>query len=570
MPAEVTGIVIGAGEILRIDPQSAGLNQLQEKLGVGLGRDIKIEIAIIFCQGVEAVRAGGDDLFDPIGFHQFDIFHGQALVQIFVTHFPHRLAAAFFFFAEDADRNACGLAELDETPGDSDISFVEGGITADEVEYIDFRILSQAFNPEACRPISPLGITDPERIAVHLGRLHGGHHFIAREFPCHQDHRPAQLDYFTHMLDCRGTDLLTGPAGGAGPEHIPADKVDEVGIGLGKSGLAQLIDHLHRRQRLAGGPGRTTVLAAFAEGAGVGIEDILPGHLLEAGRAEALGLFIFQVEIDELALRPEIGEQKIRTGRQDMPEFGEWNDDKKSHHQQKMKPPGNLVHCPQAALAHPGKKIGRHQTDRRPRGQGRAEFNHRHTATLDDESGNEDGKQQPVHDRIVTLRFQPLRRKEIAAHQKAAQHHDADQAGQIESDREQFVEGSLEKFYIKQQIGEIGLDDDQGGPDYEENESPEKQAVQQTGPPDPDHFFLQQDIFQHKADAPLQLIRPVQRQSLLIHGHPLQKSPYQQTNRDNCEEVHGNQRRGAMTDIPVNFSGKFHCFLQLLFLVLVV
>ena len=59
---------------------------------------------------------------------------------------------------------------------------------------------------------------------------------------------------------------------------------------------------------------------------------------------------------------------------------------------------------------------------------------------------------------------------------------DGHQAGEIEDDGEDLVEGSLEKLDAEEQIGEIGLDDDQGGADQQQEKAPEEQAVQETGP----------------------------------------------------------------------------------------
>ena len=55
-----------------------------------------------------------------------------------------------------------------------------------------------------------------------------------------------------------------------------------------KGDLADLVDHLHRRQRFIGGKGRASILAAFAFGAGVGVEDVLPREIRYLCRANCL------------------------------------------------------------------------------------------------------------------------------------------------------------------------------------------------------------------------------------------------------------------------------------------
>ncbi len=49
--------------------------------------------------------------------------------------------------------------------------------------------------------------------------------------------------------------------------------------GVGYGDLADLLDDLHRGERFVGGVGRAAVLAAFAGGAGVGVEDVFPGQV---------------------------------------------------------------------------------------------------------------------------------------------------------------------------------------------------------------------------------------------------------------------------------------------------
>src|SRR4029079_7560423 len=59
------------------------------------------------------------------------------------------------------------------------------------------------------------------------------------------------------------------------------------GVFLGEHEIAKAHDHELGRQRLAGGPCRTSVLAAAALGAGVGVEHLLPGEVLGRAGAEA-------------------------------------------------------------------------------------------------------------------------------------------------------------------------------------------------------------------------------------------------------------------------------------------
>jgi hypothetical protein len=82
--------------------------------------------------------------------------------------------------------------------------------------------------------------------------------------------------------------------------------------------------------------------------------------------AEGLGILVFQIEVNELTLGPEIIKKIISAGGENMPEFGQRNQDKKAHDEQKMGPPDDLVQCPQATLAHTGNSVRHQQANRRP------------------------------------------------------------------------------------------------------------------------------------------------------------------------------------------------------------
>ena len=63
-----------------------------------------------------------------------------------------------------------------------------------------------------------------------------------------------------------------------------------------------VVEHLHRLERLAGGVGRAHGVAAAALGAGVRVEEALPGQLLHAVDAELLGLLEVDPRREPVAL----------------------------------------------------------------------------------------------------------------------------------------------------------------------------------------------------------------------------------------------------------------------------
>ncbi len=104
--------------------------------------------------------------------------------------------------------------------------------------------------------------------------------------------------------------------------------------------------------------GRAAILTALAQGAGVGIEDILPCQLFNLAGTEALRLLIFQVESDQLAGRAKIGEQVIGAGGQDVAQLAEGDDGDKAGNQQQVQPPGGAMQRAQRGLAITGNGIG--------------------------------------------------------------------------------------------------------------------------------------------------------------------------------------------------------------------
>ena len=107
---------------------------------------IQPQILIIPPEGIETVRAGGDDLLDAVGFDLLDILGSHGLVNIFVTQFPLRFTAAFFLLAKDAHFDPGSVADLDKVAGHILVSFIKGGITAGKVEDIHRTAIRHALH----------------------------------------------------------------------------------------------------------------------------------------------------------------------------------------------------------------------------------------------------------------------------------------------------------------------------------------------------------------------------------------------------------------------------------------
>src|SRR5690606_19253037 len=122
---------------------------------------------------------------------------------------------------------------------------------------------------------------------------------LGRELPLHHDQVAADVDDVDHLLAADRADLHAGAARGAGPDGLRGDgELDEGARALLASGegvayeveFVTLVDlHGRRAQGLARLVGRADVGAAVALDAGVGVEDLRVGEVLETRGPELLG-----------------------------------------------------------------------------------------------------------------------------------------------------------------------------------------------------------------------------------------------------------------------------------------
>ena len=291
--------------------------------GVVLYFYVKTEVFIVSGQGVEAVGTGGDDLFDAVAFDGFDVFLGDGLVEVFVAELSGWFAAAFFFFAEDADFDAgCG-ADFDEAGGDLLVPSVKGGVAADEVEDVDVAVVCHDGDVEVLCPVGSGCVGEAEGVAVDFDVADGGSDFVAGEAPFHEGEVSSHFKDFVDMFVVGGADVLAGAAGGAGPEDVFADCFAQGRRGDGCGYFADLLDELHGGERFVGGVGGTAILASFAGHAGVGVEDVFPGEVGDFGGAELFDGFVFHVDGAYGPFGLEGGEEGVGAGGEDMAQFGE-------------------------------------------------------------------------------------------------------------------------------------------------------------------------------------------------------------------------------------------------------
>ncbi len=329
--------------------QLALVHQVLEQLGVVDDLVVAAELRVLVAQGVEAVRAGGDDLLGRLGLPRLlgevalvvhllaerhvqrgDILHAELLEEGLVAEAAGGVTGALLVAAHDRELDARHVQQLREGLGGLLGAVFQGAGAADPVQVLDLGevldVLADDRHLEVdfLEPLQALLLGEAPGVALllqvlehraRLGRERAlDHHLVA-----------AHVDDVVDVLDVHRALLDTGTAGGAGPQHVRVDDAvllggaDEGPLGLRQSGgrhrgellLGRLLLALHglaatreqvgrlgvgvvpqrhdqqlRGERLAGVPGRALRLAASALGAGGEVEQTLPGELLDLGDAE--------------------------------------------------------------------------------------------------------------------------------------------------------------------------------------------------------------------------------------------------------------------------------------------
>lgn len=176
---------------------------------------------------------------------------------------------------------------------------------------------------EALGPLraGPVGHAPGVLAALHV--FEGARHF-GRDVRLGEDDVAAHVDDGVDMLDVDRAVGHAGAAGGAGHQLFFADNAagEErelvVGLALAEDNAAllldvvlELVDDLHRVELFARVEGGAVVLATGALGAGVGVEELLPGEVLQLACAEVLGALVLEVDGIERAVGLQLAEEDV-------------------------------------------------------------------------------------------------------------------------------------------------------------------------------------------------------------------------------------------------------------------
>src|SRR5664279_878509 len=319
VPAEVARIVIGDQLVDRLDRREPSLgNQAAEQLRVVHDLEVTAELRVLVGQGVEAVRAGRDDLQrcgtgDRV--QGFDVLHPQHLEQELVPQPPGRVAGARLARAEDGELDTGDVHQLGERTGDLLGTILQRTRAADPEQVVDVgvefgaRLGTPDLEGQIRKPLlaAPLGHAPRVALVLEVAQHHTG---LGRERRLDQHLVATHVDNVVDVLDVHRALLDAGATGAAGPQHVRVDDsaagqvtyerpnglvrpgpldaaeagfwdvsfvaldagvgrrrlpADEVGR-LREQVIAQIHDHELRRQRLARVPRRALRLAATAFG----------------------------------------------------------------------------------------------------------------------------------------------------------------------------------------------------------------------------------------------------------------------------------------------------------------
>ncbi len=208
--------------------QAALADQPVEQLRVVDDLVVAAELGVLVGQGVEAVRAGHDDLAGLGLAQDLDVGLGQHLEQELVAGPPGRVAGAGLAVTQDGERDAGRVQQLGHGPGRAlGPVVVRAGAAdpeqvVDRAEVLDVRADDRDLERQVLGPVQPgpsgqaPGVLRLLQVLEQPGQLGGerrlDQHLVA-----------AHVDDVVHVLDVDRALLHAGAAGGARPQHVRVD-----------------------------------------------------------------------------------------------------------------------------------------------------------------------------------------------------------------------------------------------------------------------------------------------------------------------------------------------------------
>ena len=327
----------------------------QPKLGkiLGVMLDLIVELTaalgaqlrIFILEGVEAVRALGDDAVEFHLAQGLDVLFGHHLEHVLVAQAAGGLAAAAFVKAEHREIYAGLLQQAHKGAGDFLVALVEGEGAAQEEQHIGLLAGGQLTHLQALAPghtffggHAPgvaLAFQVAQGIGNRFGQLAGGERQVA-----------AQVNHLVHRVDEDRAARLAGPTGGAGPGQLNGQRfseqlVDVAGlVGLPKvveHDLAQRLDQGARRIVHAADIGRADFFTAPAAHTGIEGEQLLGSEFADLANAQLLGL-VNVLDLFEGAGLAQRAEEHVQRGEHQVAQLGERDAGHQQHADSGMRP----------------------------------------------------------------------------------------------------------------------------------------------------------------------------------------------------------------------------------------
>ena len=296
---------------LAVGLQAPLLVQVEEQLGVADHRVSRPELGVFVLDDVEAVGAAGEN---PPGFVPVEGLHillDQHLGKVFVAGPPGHVPVAGLFGSQNGKIHPGALQHPRHSLGNLPAPVVEGSGATHEPEQLGFGVVAHQGHIQPLAPVRPAVGAESPGVGLVL-QVGEGLLNLGWEAGFHEHLVLSGLDDKIQMFDVHRADVLTGPAGGAGPEHVAGHRgtvahdglnrlnvAAQNGVGLGQQVHLEVMDDLFGRKGLVRVGCRALLLAAAALGAGIQVEHILPVQFTDPAQAEGLQFLVFDVGFDD-------------------------------------------------------------------------------------------------------------------------------------------------------------------------------------------------------------------------------------------------------------------------------
>ncbi len=461
------------------------------------------ELTVFLAERLETMRTGHHDGVKPVGVERRDVLGHEGLCKVFIPHPPRRIAGALFFNTEDREVHPGDLHERGEGARNLPVPCVVRSGAADPEQDVGLLPVGHPRDVESLRPVRTRGMPESPRgeIALQIGerglQLIGETRFV-------QNKGATEIHDRVHMLDHHGAFLHTGHARRAGPQLLLRDKgiqqpvlqhrgrrstaVRKQGRLLQRAG-PQINHDLLRTQQLAGEVGGTGGCAPPAFGAGIPVEQLLPGEVLDVRGTVARQRFIGQIDRLQRPFRREVRQKHVGNGREDMEVLRVGKVVEKAEHREHVPPEEHQIPSPRAVRRNQaGQPVGDD-----PRMLRRTQ--HDDPGGVLPEHRHHDGQDQPEDEdgipSSMAADVQTFRRRDQTAHKRCdnrKDHQTPEEVGEENQwavQRTQKREREAREESFADRLKDCGQQDDKA-PEDKKVQNPGKGLAQKLGLPEGD------------------------------------------------------------------------------------